>query len=201
MLRLNNGKPVDNKIYRQVARLHIDNLDQSFLATLGETFLSEMYRALDASSSTVLLVERHEGDVIGFVTGGSSMGPVYKTMLIRVWVWAVPLGLRLLSPKRFKRVFDILKYSRADGDESLPSHELLSIAVGSQARGTGVSAKLYASLVEHFRSDDVKNFKIIVGEALTPAHKFYTKMGAKPHSSLEVHAGETSTLYIHTIVD
>lgn len=193
------GKHADKQTYRQVAQLHIDNLNQSFLATLGVTFLAEMYRALDRCDTTVLLVEHFEGEIIGFVTGGSAMRPVYKKMLSRIWVWAVPLGVSLLSPKRFMRVLDILKYSHADNDEALPRHELLSIAVAPHARGSGVSAKLYTQLVAYFKSNEVLRFKIIVGEALAPAHKFYTKMGATPHSILELHAGEKSTLYVHII--
>ena len=87
------------QIWRQVARLHADNLDQGFLATLGQRFLALMYRAIDECDSAVLLVEQRDGRVIGFVAGANSMGPIYRQML-RHWLRLIPsLFPALLNPR------------------------------------------------------------------------------------------------------
>jgi ribosomal protein S18 acetylase RimI-like enzyme len=184
--------------YQAVARLHINNLDQSFLATLGERFLSEMYRAIDRADDCALIIERNEnGEVIGFVTGGRSMGPIYKAMLPRVLIWGWSLALRLCSPKRIKRVFDILRYD-GEGDFDTTSAELFSIAVDRGGRGKGVAPKLFSNLIDYFKARNIEAFRIIVGKNLGPAHGFYTKMGAQVAGELEVHPGETSTVYIYS---
>ena len=187
--------------YKRVAQLHIENLEQSFLASLGSTFLAEMYRALDISENTVLLVETRDKIIVGFVTGGSGMGAVYKNMLSRIWVWSLPLSFRLFSFKRIKRVMEIVKYSfnNKEGPNNFPRNELFSIAVATTFRGQGVSVKLYNSLSNYFREKNINSFKIIVGHALAPAHRFYVRMGAIPHDTIEIHAGEKSTLYIQTL--
>jgi len=188
--------------YKRVAKLHIENLNQSFLASLGISFLTEMYRAIDISENTALIVEFRDNQIIGFVTGGSGMGAVYKKMMSRIWVWGGPLSIRLLSIKRIKRVLEIVQYSLLNTKESLtdiPLDELFSIAVAPSFRGRGVSAGLYGSLSNYFRNNKIYSYKIIVGQALAPAHRFYSKMGAVPHGEIEVHAGEKSILYIQTL--
>ncbi len=71
--------------YRKVARLHVRCLDQGFLATLGEGFLSLMYEAIDRTEGATLLVAEQGGQLQGFVTGGVGMGPIYRRMLWASW--------------------------------------------------------------------------------------------------------------------
>lgn len=186
--------------YRQVAALHAASIDQGFLATLGVPFLTLMYRAIDEAEDSVLLVEERDGRVLGFVSGGSGMGPIYRRMLgqpIRLGQALLP---SLLRPSRVKRILDILRYGRGKSDGGrLPTAELLSMAVAPEARGMGVAEILYRRLSAHFARQGAEAFKIVAGDALAPAHRFYTKMGAVPASRVEVHAGEGSTVYVHRV--
>lgn len=188
--------------YRQIADLHIANLDQSFLASLGPTFLSEVYRAMDKSDSGSLIYESVDGQAVGFVTGGTSMGPIYKAMFPRIAIWGLPLALQLLSLRRIRRVMDILRYSQSPdqgGVDALPDAELFSIAVSPSVRGKGVAQKLYTRLLDDFKVKGIERFRIVVGSELAPAHKFYLKMGAEVAADIELHSGETSKVYVHTI--
>ena len=191
--------------YRHIADIHIANLDQSFLASLGPIFLSEVYRAMDKSETGSLIYESVDGEIVGFVTGGTSMGPIYKAMFPRLAIWAVPLVLQLLSFRRMRRVIDILRYSqpsdiKSDDANALPQAELFSIAVSPSVRGKGIAQKLYTRLVEDFRDKGIARFRIVVGSELAPAHKFYAKMGAKVASEMELHSGEISKVYVHNIL-
>lgn len=186
------------EVHRQVARLHMENINQGFLATLGERFLTQMYAAIDSGETSVLLVEEREGRVVGFVTGASGMGAIYKRMLRRPLSLGVAMLPVLFSVSRLKRIFEILRYSGGGGlPEGVPDAELLSIAVASHARGQQVADRLYQRLVEHFRGEGLEAFRIIVGSALEPAHRFYRRMGAEPIATVEVHKGESSVLYVH----
>lgn len=188
------------QIWQQVARLHVDNLDQGFLATLGQRFLALMYRAIDECDSAVLLVEQRDDRVIGFVAGANSMGPIYRQML-RHWLRLIPsLFPALLNPLRVWRILEILRYSgKSVAVEDLPAYELLSIAVDPSARGQGVSERLYKGLVSHCREHGIPAFKIVVGEALAPAHRFYQRMGAEVAGETEVHRGERSLVYVQRL--
>ena len=184
-------------MYRQVAALHADSIDQGFLATLGVPFLALMYRAIEETPGSVLLVEEQGGRVVGFVSGGSGMGPIYRRMLRR----PVRLGLALLPSmfrlRRLKRIIEIVRYgSGTSWPAGLPDAELLSIAVDPAWRGKGIAESLYSRLVTHFSTNEVPAFRIVVGATLLPAHRFYRRMGACVAGEVEVHAGESSLMYV-----
>lgn len=187
--------------YRHVAALHAANIDQGFLATLGVPFLSLMYRAIDEAPDSVLLTEERGGRVVGFVSGGVGMGPIYRRLLRRPFSLARALLPSALHPSRVKRIVDILLYGRqlSPGAAVLPDAELLSIAVDGAARGGGVAEHLYRRLENHFRQRGFSAFRITVGDALTPAHRFYSRMGAIPVTHTQVHAGEGSVVYVQTV--
>lgn len=186
--------------YREVAALHAANINQGFLATLGVPFLALMYRAIDEATHSVLLVEEQGGRVIGFVSGGLGMGPIFRRMLrhpIRLGFSLLP---SLLNPKRLKRIIEIVRYGSGSGGPSgMPHAELLSIAVDPFARGNGVAERLYGRLQAHFAERGVPAFRITVGDSLAPAHRYYQRMGAKPVGRVEVHAGEGSVVYVQQI--
>lgn len=189
-------------LYRTVAELHIANINQGFLSTLGVGFVSLMYRAIDEGDDSVLLIERVNGQAVGFVAGATGMKPIYKRML-RYWpqlFWA--LLPSIFSPRRVWRIIEILRYSRSSGGASgavLPAAELLSIAVAPDFRGQRYAETLYRELGKHFLERGLPTFKIVVGSALVPAHKFYRRMGAQPVAEIEVHQGLASTVYVQTL--
>jgi ribosomal protein S18 acetylase RimI-like enzyme len=102
----------------------------------------------------------------------------------------------LILPRRIWRMTEILRYSRDnDQSSSWPRAELLSIAIDPACRGQHLAETLYRRLTEFFESRDSREFKIVVGAALAPAHRFYLRMGAEPIAQIEVHQGEYSTIY------
>lgn len=188
--------------YRQVARLHIEGISQGFLPQLGLEFMTILYDAIDHSSNSVLITESHDGEVIGFVAGASSMRPIYRQLLrkpIRLFIALLP---SLIMPQRVRRIFEILRYNsqmRIAQVTEVPGFELLSIVVAPAARGTGAADRLYQRLVEHCEKKSLTGFKIVVGDALAPAHRFYQRNGAIPVGRIEVHLGEGSVIYVHRI--
>lgn len=186
--------------YRQVAELHVRCLDRSFLATLGVGFLTLMYQAIDESDSSTLLVHEEADTIVGFVTGGIGMGSIYRRMLRNPLRLGLGLAPVLVRPAKLRRVFEILRYSGDGGlAADLPDAELLSIAVAPEWRGRAIADALYRRLQEDFRRRGIDAFRIVVGSALAPAHRFYVRMGAQRVADIEVHAGETSTVYVQRV--
>lgn len=186
--------------YRQVAMLHMQCLDRGFLATLGQDFLALMYEAIDQADDSLLITEECNGEIAGFITGGAGMGAIYKRMLRSPLRLGWALAPALISPAKVRRILEILRYSSNTGlPEGLPDAELLSLAVAPQWRGKSVADRLYAALVDEFSRRGVEAFRIIVGEALAPAHRFYQRMGARISSEIEVHGGEKSMVYVHRL--
>ncbi len=199
-MRLNKSAVKNKGLYRRVAQLHIANINQGFLATLGIDFLALMYEAIDQCDSSVLLVSTVEGEVIGFVSGATGMGPIYRRMLRKWPSLLVALLPSLLSPRRVWRILEVLRYSGGTaGSTGLPSAELLSLVVDPAFRGNSHAENLYRALCEHFTLIGLPAFKIVVGAALTTAHRFYSRMGAQAAAEVAVHRGSMSTVYVHKI--
>lgn len=187
----------DSETLKQVGALHVGNLDQSFLSSLGVDFLALMYQAIDECECSVLLVEAEGSGVTGFIAATESMTPIFRQML-RHWRRLVPaLCPSLFSPLKVWRIFEILLYSRRSPEHGgQPSFELLSIAVTLERRGAGVAERVYRRLINHCRASGVPAFKIIVGESLFPAHQFYRRMGAEVAGEVYIHGGERSLVYV-----
>jgi ribosomal protein S18 acetylase RimI-like enzyme len=187
--------------YSQIAQLHIANLDQGFLSTLGIPFLSEIYRAIEECQQAVLIVRSEDGKVVGFLAGLTApMSVIYRAMLRRLHHWGWYLIPVMLSPGGFRHILDIIEYGNNDlGINDLPAVELLSIAIAPDYRGTGIAETMYCQLLDYFKQKKISRFKILVGEALIPAHKFYLRMGAQARGVFEVHSGQQSTMYVQEV--
>lgn len=184
------------ELYRAVARIHAACINQGFLASLGERFLSLLYESIDSESSSVLLVKQEGGVVLGFVAGGCGMGPVYRQMLRRWPRLLIALSSALLNPMSVKRIIEIIWFSRRGKPvPECPKAELFSIAVQDDARGRGIAEFLYRDLAQWFSGQGGKSFCIVVGEGLAPAHRFYRRMGAFPMAEICVHQDNVSILY------
>ena len=196
-----NGVINQKEIYRQVAHLHAANLDQGFLATMGVGFLAELYRAIDKCPQSVLIVKCEQGKVVGFVSGvAAPMSVVYRRLMRRFLIWSMPLFPVLVSPARMSRVAEILRYAKSESPHrDLPTPELLSIVVAPNCRGKGLAESMYADLIDYFRQMQVAQFKIVVGEKLLPAQKFYVCMGAQPLAEMELHQGVKSVVYVQSV--
>ena len=187
-------------IYREIAKLHIECIEDGFLPTLGEAFLALLYEAIDVDPNNALIVESKNGKVIGFVAGGSGMRSIYYQMLKRWPRLFYSLITSLLSPSKLKKIFEII-FNNSKSCTKLYEHknELFSISVAKDFRGCGVAENLYKKLCQWFISNGISSFKIVVGQNLNRAHAFYLKMGAYPVDKITIHEGEISTLYSHDL--
>lgn len=192
----------DTVFYRQVARLHMEGINRGFLPQLGLDFMTLLYEAIDRCHESVLIIEIENAEIVGFVSGAASMKPIYRQLLRKPLHLLVTLLPSLIRPQRLKRIYEILRYSSSTPSSdtmALPEYELLSIVVTPSARGTGCSERLYQKLVDYCDLQKIDAFKIIVGDALAPAHRFYLRMGAQQVGRVEVHAGEGSVIYTQII--
>lgn len=186
--------------FRQVARIHMQSIDQGFLPTLGEGFLALMYQAIHEAENAVLIVETDEDRISGFAAGAAGMGTVYKQMLRHFPRLVMQLAPAIIQPQKVWRIIEILRHSSGDTDlGNLPPQELLSIAVIPAKRGKGVAERLYNQLATHFTHCGSQGFRIVVGKELAPAHRFYTRMGAIPIQQISVHGGSPSTVYLQQL--
>ena len=188
---------LSNSDYRRVASLHCEHINQGFLATLGIPFLTLLYEAIDKDSESILLVERVDMRVVGFVTGTCGLARIYLQLLLKPLRLIYSLRSCLLSLSKMYKILEILFRSKyRDFSFTLPKQELLSIVVDPAYQGGGHAENLFEGLCSHFKTGGATSFSIVVGSNLDRAHAFYTKMGSVPVKEIQVHRGANSVIYV-----
>ena len=190
-------QPLNVSDYRTVAELHCDYINQGFLATLGVPFLTLLYEAIDKDSESILLLERVDQSVVGFVTGARGLARIFKQFLLKPLRLIYSLKSCILSPSKMYKILEVLLISKGSNiSADLPKQELLSIVVNPIYQGGGHAENLFKALCSHFRAEGASSFSIVVGRNLDRAHAFYTKMGSIPVKQIQVHKGADSVVYV-----
>ena len=185
-------------IYSEVAKLHIDNLNEGFLPSLGVNFLTLMYERIDHSAFATLIIIEENGEIVGFVTGSLGNGSIFLEMIkcpIRLFT---ALGHVLLKPRKFLQIFEVVLYVLGSKRSHHAPAELLTIAVASYYRGRGVASRLFDQLVKYFDEHEVEEFTIIVGKDLEANH-FYNRKNCEVVGELAVHKGRLSNVYTYRL--
>ena len=186
------------KIYLDVATLHMNTLETGFLPSLGIKFLTLMYKCIDESRFSTLIVEYKDNQLQGFVTGFTGKSSLHKTLLyhpIELITILLPL---MFNFKKILKILNILKHMRRSNNKKLPKAELLTICVNENFRRKGVAALLYKKLTDYFKSKSILEFVIVVGVSLE-ANAFYIKQGAAISGRVQIHSGSDSNIFIQKI--
>ena len=188
---------LESSDYRAIASLHCNHINQGFLATLGVPFLTLLYEAIDEDSESILLVERVDRNVVGFVAGASGLVRLYKQLLLKPIRLIYSLKSCLLSPSKMYKILEIFLISIGSKlPADLPRQELLSIVVNPNYQGQGYAENLFKALCSNFSRQGACSFRIIVGSNLNRAHAFYKKMGSVPIKEIQTHKGTDSVVYV-----
>lgn len=84
-------------------------------------------------------------------------------------------------------------------ESSLPKAELLSIAITKEFQGRGVASSMLPMFISEMQKRGVKNFKVVVGEELTNAIKFYEKNNFTFFKNITIHGNTPSRVYVFEI--
>ncbi len=185
------------KEYLEISQIHLNEINFGFLSSLGESFLALMYECIDASDKSTLIVVKKNKKIIGFISGTYSIRSIYVQFLLRFYRLFIILWPLIFSPSKLSKILEILFVSKKfKSSLNLPKSELLSLAISKTYQGEGFATSLYKKLIKFFLKEKIDQFKIIAGDSLKNAHKFYTHMGAKNIGTIEVHKGSSSTIFI-----
>lgn len=196
--------PHELKLLDQIAAIHIAEISEGFLSTLGPIILSDMYRTISESKgSFVVACVNGDGMVLGFLAGSLGTHSLYREFLrLRNMRAKFRLALALLRPSRFWRIFETLQYSENKNQElELPSAEILNFCVDRRAHRKGLGGKLMDFAAERYFTAGVRKIRIVTGQSQLSAKAFYRKFGAQWVGDLEIHPGTPSTMFIWDLSD
>lgn len=179
-----------------VARLHLEQLSESFLSIVGERFLRVLYRRMARNEGSTLLVAQLHGEIVGFIAGTRDTGRFYRDFLRHDAVRACATAAPALVRHPWTTV-ETLRYGRGSGSAAdLPPAELLSLAVAPAARRNGIAGALIGALQQDFSAQGVSAIKVTVAADNTTAITAYRRCGFRTATRVEVHRGRSSEVLV-----
>ena len=180
------------------ARLHKQEISQGFLSTLPTAFLQQLYEAILTFPGGVVVAACEGTKVIGFVAGVSSASDFYRYFFRNYMISGFFVLLkRLGNIGTIRRIIEVLLYPKKEHHVS--EAELLTIAVAHEHQGKGVAGKMLPVFVEGMKQQHITTFKVLVGEELAHAIRFYEKSGFQFLRNTSVHGNKVSRVYIYDI--
>ena len=171
-----------------VAHLHADAIGEGFLATLGPRFLERLYRRMIGSGRSFVLVAGSGPRVFGFVAVAEDTRSLYREFLLRDGVVA-GLGALPALVRRPRHVWETLRYGTSGGAGTLPSAEVLALAVAAGSRGQGVGARLLAEALAELRRRGITSARVVTVRENAAARRTYEAAGFELRATVELHRG------------
>lgn len=197
---------VDTRYAQQMANMHINALPESFLASLGVKFLSLVYELLISDPEIITIGEFKGSKLIGFVAAGGSLKRIYVKLLFKPLLVFRSLAWNSVRFNSLRGIFEVIIYSfctestkrkNVNAKRTIP--ELYLIAVESNYQRLGIASNLLQELIDYFVEQGTMEFKVLVGEELEIAKKFYEKHGLTRRSRI-VHHGKYALEYTKEIL-
>ena len=190
-----------------LASIHFTALKESFLSKLGLVFLAKMYSFLIQNEHVILFT--NERLITGFVSFSKNSTGMMKRFLISKPDCIFPLAYQIIIHptillkigETFRAPFKTKSVNNTSNELSLPSGELLSIAVSPNNQISGIGSNLLYALEEYLNSNQIFQYKVVVGDELIGANKFYLKHGFVLASQIMIHGDSLSNVYIKEIKD
>ena len=188
-----------------VVGIHQRALEGSFLAKLGAGFLHQMYGYLiDREIVFVVMV----GDrPAGFVSASVNPSGMMKRFVLNRPLCLVRIGLAVLRrPALLKGVLETVRapsmsedvWTGVEGESGLRA-ELLSIAIDEEYHRKGFATKLLTAMEIELQSRGVDCYKVVVGEKLGDANRFYRNSGFRLAGQIAIHGNDVSNIYTKEI--
>jgi ribosomal protein S18 acetylase RimI-like enzyme len=185
-----------------VATLHVSEIREGFLATLGARFLRHLYARIVESPHGFLIVTETQSERGGVTVSGFVAGAVSVRSLYREFLWRDGLVASLSSApqlvRSLPRVWETLRYGSGqppvDHAASGPEAELLSLAVAGDSRRQGLGGVLVDAFLSETASRACTSARVVVGADNDSAVALYRRGGFETAGTLEVHEGTPSLL-------
>lgn len=181
----------------QAVALHGGSLGQSFVATLGESFLRSLYEELLHRGMAFLVTASDDGGLRGFILGSADSSRMMSVILRSPWrflptvLWAI-----VRRPGLIGRVLETLSYAhKTQTDEHA---ELIAIVVDPAVRSRGVGRRMLRMLHEELAARGVRRYKVTVHRSMIDANRFYAQNGFSLRRTFDLY-GVPWNLYVRDV--
>ncbi len=183
----------------KLAVLHKTEIPTGFISSLNIKVVKKLYETL--ISRAIVITISDEKSIIGFVSCTLKTKQLYITFFKRNFFSVLPyFMLKVFSISFIKKVFETLRApakTRNQKGDDIP--ELLSIVIDHNQQAKGLGKLLLDRLEKELKTKNISKYKVVAGEKLMAANRFYQKYGFDFIRKTEIHKGEQSNIYIKTI--
>lgn len=187
-----------------IARLHKQVLTSGFLSKLDLSILCSLYQLIN-KEGILLVAITEDNKLAGFVSFSHD-----TKMLMRLFVKpSLDISMRLIinylkHPSFILRSFETLLAPFKHGNSkevkvNVPGGELLSIVVNPEVQHSGTGTALLSQLEEELRKRQIFTYKVVTGEQLISANRFYQKNGFLLAGRIRIHGKAMSNVYVKNI--
>lgn len=185
----------------QVAAIHAQGQENTFLTSLGPEFLLAMYNEMALSPECVGYValfddasgrahgsQDSEREVVGLVVGTPFPDSFLSSVLRRGWLRLAPsvLSAILRRPSLVGRIIETLLYpgqEKAQPGEA----EMLFLCVRREWQRQGIGAALYRAFTQHVEEQGATALGMTVDDALKDALAYHYAQGMQPRSQFSLY--------------
>ena len=176
--------------FKDIARIHTEEIHFGFLPLLGEDFLAQLYFYMSQVPTSGVWIAEENGAAIGFVTGTADIRECYRQILKRAWLplsWSVILSI--FKKDVLKKISVIITYpfqnhqedNDSSGERQHHHPELLSIAISTDGKGKGIGRALVQALETGLKNWGEKGFYFVSTNSEDPnSNAFYQRVGFIP---------------------
>lgn len=190
----------------QIASIHLSTLTNSFLASLGLKFLINLYQFLIFKEK--VWVYEEDQNIKGFISYSRNSAGMMKRFLINCPKCLLLLAIKIFTHpniliklfETFQSPYNSKKITDSQNSFSLPKGELLSIAITPNCQASGIGSRLLLSLEDYLKQNSITKYKVIAGNKLIGANKFYQKNGFELTAQITIHGNDISNVYLKNIV-
>lgn len=179
----------------RIAKIHQQALPETFLSSLGLSFLTKMYSAQTDDSKSIVFVAEDNEEIVGFISGAIEGDSFIKRIILISPIklfWKI--GIQFLKrPSILGKIFQTLKYGKLCQIERVDT-ELLAIAVVPGIQRGGIGTDLLNALLVELRQKEVKKLKVLVGQELVSAQSFYKKHNFVLQKTIELYGKKKDIL-------
>ncbi|MBN2893865.1 MAG: GNAT family N-acetyltransferase [Bacteroidales bacterium] len=183
-----------------IALLHKKEIPTGFISSLNLKVVKKLYESI--ITNEIIFVLENESTIVGFVSCAKNTGILYKKFIKKNLFAVAPyFVLKVFSFSFIKKIFETLtapKKTKLDNEE-IP--ELLSIVIDSNQQAKGLGKLLLDELENKLVEDKIKKYKVVAGDNLISANKFYNKYGFTLSAQTELHKGAISNIYTKILLN
>ncbi len=182
----------------KIAILHKTEISSGFISSLKLKVVKKLYEVI--IENEIIFVLKDDEKLIGFISCALNTKKLYKNFIRKNLFAVAPYFIvNIFSIKFLKKIFETLKapYKTKIDKEKMP--ELLSIVVDSTLQAKGLGKLLLNELEKKLLNLNIKKYKVVAGDNLFSANKFYLKNNFKLADKIQLHKGQISNLYYKKI--